>query len=177
MTVDVNHPAPRDRARALYFGLIASLAVNLLFVGGFAAAAWHLHFEKDKPRPPGLLSFVAQLPPDRQEPVQKEIVAARDSLKDLRATMRQSWLDANAMLTSEPFDKAKFAAALMQLKDMEARYRAGIYNMVADTAGILTPDERKLLQKWRADRRAHFLRRMGKDEPDDKKASEKPLTN
>ena len=90
-------------------------------------------------------------------------------MKDLQASLRQRWLDVNALLTQEPFDKAKFQSGLQELKDYEARYRAGIYNMVADTAGLLTPDERRALQKWRAERRARFLSpHDDREKPDDK---------
>jgi uncharacterized membrane protein len=177
VTVEVDQMLS-ERPRYVYFALIASLAMNLLFVGGFAAAAWHLHHEMEEPKAPGLLSFIAGLPADRKAPLQKEILAAREAQKDLRANVRQSWLDANALLTVEPFDKAKFSAALAQLKDVEAHYRASIYNMVSDTAGMLTPDERKQLQKWRADRRAKFLNPpSGPDKPDVKDENGKPLTD
>lgn len=178
MTVEVNQSMPSDRPRYVYLGLIASLAVNLLFVGLFSTAAWHLHQEEsEKPRDQGLLGFVNELPADRQGPVRQEVLAARASINDLKANLRQAWLNTNAVLTDEPFDKAKFSAALMQLRDVEARYRTGIYNMISDTAGMLTPDERKQLQKWRASRRSKFLdTRDDKDKPQDKDAS-KPLTD
>ncbi|MET0407009.1 MAG: periplasmic heavy metal sensor [Hyphomicrobium sp.] len=168
MTAEVNQSVPDKRPRFVYFGLIASLAVNLLFVGLFVTAAWHLHQEEEKPKSPGLLGFVHELSPDRRAPVEQEIAAARDSMKDLRSSVRQSWLDANALLTAEPFDKAKFTAGLMQLRDVEARYRTSIYNMVAETASVLTPEERKLFQKWRAERRAKFLNPNDDDKPQGK---------
>jgi uncharacterized membrane protein len=156
VTVEVN-PAPK-RSRFLYPVLIASLAVNLLFVGGFLAAFWHHHHEG---REPGLLDFVKELPAARQDAVRQEISAARTSMKDLREALRKSWADANALLTVEPFDKEKFKAALTQLGDAESRYKAAIYNALADTAENLDPDERKLLQSWRERRRPPVLIRGG----------------
>jgi uncharacterized membrane protein len=169
---------PGDRSRYIYMGLIASIAVNLLFVGLFSTAAWHLHQEEsEKPRDQGLLGFVSELPADRQGPVRQEVLAARESINGLKANLRRAWLDTNAVLTDEPFDQARFSATLMQLRDVEARYRTGIYNMISDTAGMLTPDERKQLQKWRAMRRSKFLdTRRDQDKPQDKDAG-KPLTD
>ncbi len=161
MTVEANQSPASGRPRYLYPALIASLAINLLFVGSFAAAVWH-HSEDDvlpghAPNDKGFVGFADQLSPDRQDPIRKEITAAREAMRDLRVSVRKSWLDANALLTAEPFDKAKFLAALMQLRDVEARYKTAVYNTVADTADTLTPDERKLLQKWRANRRPPLL--------------------
>ena len=169
-----------DHPRYLYLGLIASLAVNLLFVGLFTTAAWHLHQEEtDKPRDQGLLGFVSGLSAERQRAIRQEVVTARATIDGLKADLRKSWLETNTLLTTEPFDKAKFSASLMQLRDVEARYRTSIYKMISDTAGMLTPEERKQLQQWRAARRAKFLdQREDKDKPQDQaKDSGKPLTD
>ena len=57
-TVEVNPSIPGQRPRYLYFGFIASLAVNLLFIG-LLTAAWHLHQEEhDRPPASGLLGFL-----------------------------------------------------------------------------------------------------------------------
>jgi uncharacterized membrane protein len=157
VTVEFDQRAPK-RSRFLYPVLIASLAVNLLFVGGLLAAFWHHHHDG---REPGLLDFVKELPAARQDAVRQEITTARASMKDLREALRKSWTDANALLTVEPFDKEKFKAALAQLGDAETRYKAAIYNALADTAEKFAPDERKLLQSWRERRRPPVLIRSG----------------
>ena len=90
-------------------------------------------------------------------------------MKDLRAAVRQSWVDANALLTAEPFDKEKFKAALMQLGDVEARYKTSLNNALAETASSSTPDERKLLQAWREKRRPRLLMRATEETGDDGK--------
>ena len=103
------------------------------------------------------MGFVKELPDDRQDVVRAEITAAREAMKDLRATVRKSWVDANTLLTAEPFDKAKFNAALAQLREVEDRYKTGLNGALADTAEKLSPDERKLLQSWREKRRPWLL--------------------
>jgi uncharacterized membrane protein len=174
VTMQATHPMPADRSRWAYVALIASVAVNLLFVGLFMNAAWHLHTETEEPKTPGFLGFIEKLPADRQAPLRQHVTSAREALNGQRAEVRQAWLDANALLTAEPFDKAKFSAALETLRQLEANYRTGIYGMVSDTAAMLTPDERKLLQQWRMERRAKFLNQSD-DKADTK--GDKPLTN
>jgi uncharacterized membrane protein len=157
VTVEVNRMAPA-RPRYLYPAFIASLALNLLFIGLFAAAVWHHRRERQLLiQQPGLLGFVRELPADRQDAVRDEITAARASMKDLRDGVRKNWVDANALLTVEPFDKAKFTAALAQLRESEDRYKTALNNAMADTAEKLSPDERKLLQSWREKRRPWLL--------------------
>lgn len=170
MTVEGNQLEPR-RSRLLYGGLIASLALNLLFVGLFATAAWEHRHKPPKNNEPGLLGFVRELPADRQGPVRSEITAAHELLNDLRAMVRKSWLDTNALLTAEPYDKEKFKAALTGLAEMEAKYKRSIYYGMADTAEKLTPEERKLLQAWREKRRLRLLAKLGEKPKDDDKSN------
>ncbi|HET6390816.1 periplasmic heavy metal sensor [Hyphomicrobium sp.] len=157
MTVEVNNLAP-TRSRYLYPAFIASLALNLVFVGLFAAAAWHHHQKSSATIEPGLLGFVKHLPSDRQVAVRNEITGAREAVKDLRAEVKQNWLAANALLTQEPFDKAKFAEALAKLRETENVYKTALNNAMAETAANLTPEERKILQSWREARRASLLK-------------------
>jgi uncharacterized membrane protein len=159
VTVDVDQRPPR-RSRFLYPAFIASLALNLLFIGGIAAAAWHHHHsDRLKAREAGLLGFVKELSADRQQPVRDEITAARESLKDQRAAVRKEWIATNDLLTTEPFDKEKFKASMAQLRDVENQYKTGLNNALAETAAKLSPDERKLLKSWRETRRPWLLRR------------------
>lgn len=157
MTVDGN-PSSSRRSRLLYPALIVSLALNLLFIGGMAAAAWH--FNKRHARGEfGLLAFTRQLPPEHQDAFRKQVLEARASLKDEREAVRSAWLDVNAMLTSEPFDKEKLKTALAKLRETEGQFRAGLNNSFAEIAESVTPEERKLLQAWRDKRKPNFLRR------------------
>ncbi|CAA2140566.1 periplasmic heavy metal sensor [Hyphomicrobium sp. ghe19] len=169
MTAEVNHLSPA-RPRYLYPAFIASLALNLLFIGLFAAAAWHHHEESSKPFEPGLMGFVRELPESRQTAVRNEITGAREGMKDLRATVRKSWADANALLTAEPFDKAKFSEALAKLREEENLYKTAINNAMVETAASLSPEERKILQSWREKRRPNVLKARGEQVKDDEPA-------
>ncbi|HVZ05159.1 periplasmic heavy metal sensor [Hyphomicrobium sp.] len=158
MTVEANHIAPQ-RSRLLYPGFIFSLALNLLFIGGVAAAVWHHHNAQERRNESGLLSFARQLPPDRQEAFRQQVFSARASMKSERDKVRMAWRHTNDVLTTEPFDKEKFKAAMADLRAVEDQFRTGINAAFADIAASLTPSERKLLQGWREKRRPKFLRR------------------
>jgi uncharacterized membrane protein len=156
------------RLRYLYPAFIASLALNLLFVGFLATAFWNREHE-EAPRDRGFLGFVSQLPADRQETIRNQIVVEREATKGLRDDVRTSWLAANALLAAEPFDKDKFLAALMQVRGAEDRFKTAIYGTVAETAAELTPEERKLLQKWRVKRHSRMLTPPSDQSKDDSK--------
>lgn len=157
MTLDATQDAPR-RSRLVYPALIVSLALNLLFIGGLAAAAWHFNSRHARGEF-GLLAFARQLPVEHQDAFRKQVIDARTSLKDERAAVRNAWLDVNSLLTAEPFDKEKLKGAMAKLREAENLFRSGLNNSFAEIAESVTPEERKLLQAWRDKRRPGFLRR------------------
>ena len=157
MTVDANQGASR-RSRFVYPALIVSLGLNLLFIGGLAAAAWHFNSRHARGEF-GLLAFARQMPAEHQDAFRKQVLDARASLKDEREAVRGAWLDVNSMLTSEPFDKEKLKAAMAKLRETENQFRAGLNDSFAEIAESVTPEERKLLQAWRDKRKPNFLRR------------------
>ena len=150
MTADADQRPPK-RSRYLYPAFIASLALNLLFVSGIAAAYWHN--THDHKRVHGMMVFVDMLPADRQPVVRAEVQAVRDSLKDLKASVRKSWISSNDLLTAEPFDKEKFKASMAQLRDVAGQYKSALNDALANMAEKFTPAERKLLHDWRENRR------------------------
>lgn len=163
MTVEANQITPR-RSRLVYPALIFSLALNLLFIGGLAAAAWHYHSRHQRGEF-GLLAFSQQLPAEHRDAFRRQVIDARASLKDEREAVRSAWLEVNSLLTAEPFDKEKLKAAMAKLRETENQFRTGLNDAFSEIAASVTPDERKLLQAWREKRRPRFLRH-----PDDASA-------
>jgi len=136
--------------RNLRPALMASLALNILIIGGVAAALLlpHLHGWKGRPRPSGLAGFAETLPPDRGAMVRQKVQAEKDNFEAISKEERESRSAARAILLEEPFDAAKFKAALdrvAQTYDKETRARMAL---VVDTAGQLTPEERKQLHAY-----------------------------
>lgn len=156
MTVEANPSTPR-RSRLVYPALILSLALNLLFIGGLATAAWH-YYTRHARGEFGLLAFSQQLPAEHRDAFRKQVIDARASMKDQREAVRSAWLEVNSLLTTEPFDKEKLKAAMAKLRDTENQFRTSLNNSFAEIAASVTPEERKLLQTWRDKRRPRFLR-------------------
>lgn len=152
--------APQGRSSWFRAGIIASLALNLLFIGGLGAAAWrHRHGPRGDDM--GLAGFARQLPSERQTLVRGDVEAAKQVIRPLRKAVRDAWTESNALLTAEPFDKDKFKAALDRLTEAEARLKSAATAALVDTAAKLTADERRSLQAWREKRRPRMFGRHG----------------
>jgi len=153
--------------RNLRPALMASLALNVLIVGGVAAALLlpHLHGGKRHPRPTGLAGFAETLPADRGEFVRQKVQAEKANFEAIFKEERESRQAARTILVEEPFDVAKFKAALdrvAQAYDKETRTRMAL---VADTAAQLTPDERKQLHTYFEKHRARKWHSHAPEEP------------
>jgi len=144
------------RSRWLYGVLVASLALNLLILGGIASARFFHH------RDHGLMGFVRKLPADRQGPVGETLRAERAKLAPLREAVRASWRESNAALGEEPFDQEKLKAALARYNEAESKMRTAISDALAETAGKLNPDERRLMREWRERKGQGFRRWRGR---------------
>jgi uncharacterized membrane protein len=165
VTVEANS-LPSRRSRLLYPAFVLSLALNLLFLGGVAAAIWHHHKMTAKGHDYGLMRFSKELAPARRDAFRQQVSDTRASLRGDWKNVRDAWIEGNNILTAEPFDKDKFKAAMDKLRDVERQYKAGLNDNFANIAASLTPEERELLKTWRERRKPWFSKQL--DKSDDK---------
>jgi uncharacterized membrane protein len=168
--------AAAPKSRWLFAGLIASMALNLLFIGWFGSAMWH--HRKDptwRGGEPGLMGFVRKLPEDRRPALRARLKQARETIKPFKAELDTAWTAANAALAADPFDKAAAKTAFDTAIAADAKLRAAIDDELIATAEGLSADERKLLQEWREKRKPRMLRhhrRRNKDKAEESAAPE-----
>jgi len=163
----MTNDATPGSGRNLRPALMASLALNILIVGGVAAALLlpHLHGGKGHPKASGLAGFAETLPADRAEFVRQKMQAEKANFDAIFKEQREARDAARTALVADPFDAATFKAALdraAQAYDKETRTRMAL---VADTAAQLTPDERKQLHAWFQKHGRHARRRHSGQSP------------
>lgn len=147
MTTNETETTPR-RPRWLKALLIASLGLNLLFIGGAAGAFWK-HRHRGPYGETGLLGFVRQLPAAKYTDLKSYVASEREKLKALQDAVRAGWTETNAILGEEPFDKEKLKAAMGRTIEAETRRHTAIADTLVETASKLTAEERKALKAWR----------------------------
>lgn len=154
------------RGRWFNILLVGSLALNLLFIGGLAKAAWH--HRHGGHGGPGLMGFVRDLPPDRRQLIGDELKAARTAVQPMRETVRERWGEANAVLVEEPFDKTKYKTAMDRVTEAEVQLKNAIWAAMSETASKMSPEERRALHAWRDKRKKHsFGKHRDKGEGDE----------
>jgi len=155
----------RRAPRWMLLLLIASLAVNFLFLGLAAGAMWK--FRGPPPLAgvtPNLLGYASTLPSDRRKALWDETEAERQHLRPFRREVRAAREETIQALVADPFDHAKFAAAQEKQSDAEQRARKAVRDLFAKIADRLTPEERRAFPTWRERRRPPGKNLL--DEPD-----------
>lgn len=147
-------PAPRrGTPRWLWALLIGSLAFNLLIVGAFAGHRFASRHWRGGESMLAARFLLRDLPDDRRALLRgqvEDIVAAGEEVRKSFNDQRRAAAEA---FTAEPFDRARFEAALRGMVDGSALTRTDIIGKMGRLAESLTPDERKRLA-----RRLRFLR-------------------
>ena len=151
-------PEPKRRAtRWLRWALVASLAFNLLIVGVMAGKALHGRHGDPMAGAGGgmnLLAFARQLPLERRKEVWSVVGTDWETLRPLRAEVRQARSSAREALLAEPFDPARFTEAQTRLLEAEVKARTAMQRLFSAVAGKLSHEERQM-----------FARRMGPEGP------------
>lgn len=152
--------------RSLTMLLIASLALNCLFLGMAAAAMWRLR----GPGPthayivPNLLGYASTLPSERRKQLWDLSEQERQILRPFRREVRMAREEVVRALAAEPFNREEFMAAQARQGEAENRARAAVDNLYAKIASGLTLEERRNFQGWRHHRRPPGQNLL--DEPD-----------
>lgn len=143
-------PAP-GTYRKLRYGLMASLALNVLIIGAVAGT-----FCFKRPHPGAfkggggsvLMGFAHTLPRERSDMIRQKFADSRPNMETIRRSIVDARASVRAALVAEPFDQAKLTAALdgiVAAKTNEQRARVTLFG---ETVGQLTPEERRQLQEW-----------------------------
>jgi uncharacterized membrane protein len=161
--------SPRGAPSWLKWALIASLAVNLLIIGG---AIGH-HFMGPHGHPwrgegrggdeMGIMGYVRKLPAERRAELSKIVKSGRPDVKVLREDIRKARIGAAEALSAEPFDREKVRAALGAIGAAETRLKQASSDSFLAAAGQMTAEERSGLVAWWKKRRPHQFREPRED--------------
>lgn len=142
-------PPPRRGTSWLKIALIASLAVNLLFVGG-AAARWYMGYGPERmartlqmqliPR-----RFFIELDRDRRAELLAVFKSYDKQFRDGRKLAREQVAALADALDAEPYDPAKVTAAIDGFKSSSETLYATGGDAALTLIGKLTAEERKQL--------------------------------
>lgn len=152
-------PPPRPR-RGWRWLLIASLALNVLFIGAVIGGAIRHWRNPPGTMPGGELSLLWQaLPGEARQALRGGIDDDRRGGREGRERMRGDLRDLRALLVAEPFDRAALEARLTQARDRQTERADRALARMLDRIEALPAAERARM----ADRLERRFRRFDRD--------------
>ncbi len=177
---DLSTPMDTARpARTWRWLLIASVALNLVFVGGLAAL-WlkgppgHWRGGGASQTAFGLMKFSRELPPERRDAVRRHLKDARPALKATQNELRQVRAKAAEVLGSATYTAEAMRAALDSVASTDNRLRDMGTDALMKAIGELTPEDRKKLAESWTRRLEREQKRKGKRDREDGSPGDPP---
>lgn len=135
--------------------LLASLAVNLFFIGVAVALLVRAPAKPTYDRNVFVRidRLAATLPPSDGAKMRAEIAAHHDSVAAAQTNYRAAQDAIRATLRQEPFDENAMRAAMVQTRAARQNFDQAIQSVVALAAAEMSPAGRRALADWPPDRK------------------------
>jgi len=148
--MSIAHALPAPARGSSRWLLLASLALNLFFVG--IALAMVVRAPAPSYWDPNVFVRVerlaATLPPADAEILRKQIDANRAAIEDAQTKYHSARQHIHEVLRQEPFDVGAMRAATAQTRTARLNFDQTVQGVFADIAAKITPGGRQALANW-----------------------------
>ena len=136
--------------RLLRWTLLASLALNVFFIGASATHAVRNQIDTAGHFKPGLKldAMVATLPPADGAKLRAALDADMDKVGSALRAYRDAQARARAALNTEPFEGPTFDQALADIRAKRQVLQQTLQAVVSKAAPTMSPEGRKQLADW-----------------------------
>jgi uncharacterized membrane protein len=155
--VSVAPPPPVRAGRWSRWILFISLALNLFFIGAWAAFAWrHYAWERHRPWTPAtrIERLAAALPTGDANKLRSEFSARQGSIDAAITTYRQAQHRMREALRAEPFNIDALRAAMAESRTARGKLDEALQDVIASAGAAMTPEGRRSLADWTPYRRS-----------------------
>lgn len=142
MADTASSPAPQKSRlnRWLAIALVASVAINLAFVGWGATRWWKFHRMAERPAGQFEEQVAKRLPDNAAKAFRKAVEATR---KGDPVSFHQLRRDIAEALATEPFDRARFEAVLEEHRQRLDQFQRGMQMGLLAAAETMSPEQRQ----------------------------------
>jgi uncharacterized membrane protein len=149
-------PAPAPAGQWSRRILFVSLALNLFFVGAWAALAWrHYAAAPHKPWSPAtrIERLAAALPAGDADKLRAQFRAHEGNIEAAIAAFRLAQQRLREALRAEPFNPDTLRAGMAEARAARGRLDEALQDVIATAAATMTPEGRRNLADWTPYRR------------------------
>jgi uncharacterized membrane protein len=155
--VTVSPPAPARAGRWSRWILFVSLALNLFFIGAWAAFAWrHYAWERHRPWSPAtrIERLAAALPAGDAEKLRSQFRTHQANIEAAVASYRQAQRGTREALRAEPFNADALRSAMAEARKARGKLDEALQDVIATAGAAMTPEGRRSLADWTPYRRS-----------------------
>jgi uncharacterized membrane protein len=155
--VTISPPAPARAGRWPRWILFVSLALNLFFVGAWAAFAWrHYASERHRPWTPAtrIERLAAALPSADADKLRSEFRAHQGDVEAAVTAYRQAQRRTREALRADPFNIDTLRAEMAGARAARGKLDATLQDVIATATATMTPEGRRSLADWTPYRRS-----------------------
>jgi len=155
--VTVSPPAPARAGRWSRWILFVSLALNLFFIGAWAAFAWrHFAWERHRPWTPAtrIERLAAALPAGDAEKLRSQFRTHQANIEEAVASYRQAQRGTREALRAEPFNADALRSAMAEARNARGKLDEALQDVIASAGAAMTPEGRRSLADWTPYRRS-----------------------
>ncbi|HEV2957318.1 MAG TPA: periplasmic heavy metal sensor [Xanthobacteraceae bacterium] len=137
--------------------MFASLALNLFFLGAWAALAWrHYAWQQHGPWNPAsrIERLAAALPPGDADKLRGEFRAHQSNIEAAITSYRQAQRRMREALRAEPFNTEALRAAMAEARVARGKLDEALQDVIATAGAAMTPQGRRSLADWTPYRRS-----------------------
>lgn len=144
-----------NKRNLLLILLLASLALNLLLIGGIGWRMANARKYVQALVPPSTGWILRDLSEERRAELQPAAREGFESVRPARIEMFRAQRRVNELIGNEPFDQEALEDAFAQLRELSMDYQALSHERTIELLELLTPEERQAATE--------FVRRGGRD--------------
>jgi len=134
-----------NRNQFIVLALLASIAINLVFVGGIAFR--YLNSERSgmgRPLPPNIGWIVRDLSEDRRSELAPILQQSFEEIRPIRGELFVVQRSVNQLMAAQPFDAVALELAFTQLREINTRYQELSHRQTNDILNQLSEEERRI---------------------------------
>ena len=133
-----------NRKKAIVLALLASIVINLIFVGGIAFR--YLNSERGimgRPLPPNIGWIVRDLSEERRSELASILQQKFKEIRPIREEMFVVQSSVNQLIVAQPFDAVALELAFTKLRETNTRYQEFSHRQINEILNGLSEEERR----------------------------------
>ena len=137
-----------SKSKFILIALIASVALNLVFVGGISYRASGFQGPSLRPFPPNISWAVRDLSEQRQAELEPILQESNEAIRPFRSEMFQAMRRVIEIMRAEEFDAEELRQAFQELRGANNRYQELSHEQSIALLSELTEEERRTAQEF-----------------------------